>query len=288
MKTFYYCHTGHRIGLDRFRRAATIIRALKGVDITLLCSDYRIAQVARDFGVEKSVGIDVVRNIPQITHHGDQLIFDSAEANPVMLEDMREYFSTFIRVSDDPKDKKEEGELLISPYLSGEGICNAYAVDEKFFQKYDKTIKLAYFFGDDDYSKDLFKHIDFIADLKPELQLGFYYFLDYEEQLKESFKRYHEFEDYDDMIQKTDILITASPQAVLESLASGGKPVYLQRDDYSEDFQELFKKMNIPIIKDYNKNNLSVILETIENHNYADVKHFGNIINEFIKESLIL
>ncbi len=288
MKTFYYCHTGHRIGLDRFRRAATILRTLEGADITLLCSDYRIAQVARDFGVHKSVGIDVVRNIPQITHHGDQLIFDSAEANPIMLEDMRKYFSTFIRVSDDPNDKKEEGELLISPYLEGEGICNGYAIDEKFFQKYDKTIKVSYFFGDDDYSKDLYKHIDLIADLEPELQLGFYYFLDYEEQLKKLFKHYHEFENYDEMIQRTEILITASAQAVLESLASGGKPIYIQRDDYSGDFQQLFRDLNIPVVTDYNKNNLSVILETIQNHNYGDVKHFGNIIGNFIKESLIL
>ena len=60
MRIFYYVHTGHRIGLDRFRRAATIIKALGDVDITLLCSDYRIAQIARDFGVKNSVGLDVL------------------------------------------------------------------------------------------------------------------------------------------------------------------------------------------------------------------------------------
>ena len=66
----------HRIGLDRFRRAAAILNALDDENITLLCSDFRIAQIARDFGVKNSVGLDVVRNIPQISHHGDQLIFD--------------------------------------------------------------------------------------------------------------------------------------------------------------------------------------------------------------------
>ncbi len=288
MKIFYYVHTGHRIGLDRFRRAAAILKGLQDEDITLLTSDYRIAQVARDFGIEKSVGIDVVRNIPQITHHGDKLIFDSEEANPLMLEDMRKYFSTFIRVSDNPHDTKEDGELLISPYLDGEGVCNAYAIDEEFFQNHNKTIKLAYFFGDDDYSKDLMKHFDFIADLQPQLQLGFYYFLDYEDELKQRFKDYHEFEDYNEMIQKTEILITASPQAALENLASGGKPIYVQREDYSEDYQQLLKQLNIPIVSKYDKNILSVILQTINNHKYAEVKHFGNIISKFIKESLIL
>ena len=92
MKTYYYVHTGHRIGLDRFRRATTLLRELKDKEITLLCSDYRIAQIAYKFGIENCVGVDVVRNIPYIAQHGDKLIFDSDEANPIMLEDMKSFF----------------------------------------------------------------------------------------------------------------------------------------------------------------------------------------------------
>ncbi|OIP55498.1 MAG: hypothetical protein AUK54_03830 [Helicobacteraceae bacterium CG2_30_36_10] len=288
MKTFYYVHTGHRIGLDRFRRAATIIRSLGDVDITLLCSDFRIAQVAKDFGVQKSVGLDVIRNIPQIAHNGDQLIFDSEEANPIMLDDMRKYFSTFIRVSDSPDDKKEENELLISPYLEGEGICKAYAVDDSFFTQTPKTIKMTYFFGDDDYEKDLEKNLAFLEGLEPDLQLGFYYFLDYEENLKKLFKNYHEFEEYEDTIKKTEILITASPQAVLESLACGSKPIYIQREDYTTDFIPLFESLNIPIIKKFDKNHLNVILETINNRNYYQMEQKSNNLSKFIKENLTL
>lgn len=288
MKTFYYVHTGHRIGLDRFRRACAIINSLGDVDITLLCSDFRIAQIAKDFGVENSVGIDVVRNIPQISHHGDKLIFDSVEANPIMLDDMRQYFSTFIRVSDDINDIKEDGELLISPYLNGDGICNAYAVDSTYFTNEQKSIKISYFFGDDDYEKDLEKHLDFVDGLNPDLQLGFYYFLDYEDMLKEKFVNYYEFEDYEQMIKKSEILITASPQAVLESLACGGKPIYFQREDYSKDFTELFKKLNIPVIENYDKNHLNEIIKTIDNHKYLKVDDNCNKISKFIKENLNL
>jgi len=265
MRTFYYVHTGHRIGLDRFRRAATIIRALEDTDITLLCSDFRIAQIARDFGVEKSVGIDVVRNIPQISHHGDRLIFDSDEANPIMLEDMKSYFSTFIHI--------KNSEVVI---------------DESYFKNYEKTIKLTYFFGDDDYEKDLEKNLDFLGALEPDLQLGFYYFLDYEDMLKEKFENYHEFEEYEEMIQKTDILITASPQAILESLASGGRPIYVKREDYSDDFDELFTSLNIPIINNYNKNELTVILKTINNRKYENIENISNKITKLIKENLNL
>jgi len=265
MKIFYYVHTGHRIGLDRFRRAAAIIKSLGNVDITLLCSDFRIAQVAKDFGVQKSVGVDVVRNIPQISHYGDKLIFDSEEANPIMLEDMKNYFSTFIHIKND--------EL---------------AIDETYFSEAKKTIELTYFFGDDDYEKDLEKNLDFVDGLNVDLQLGFYYFLDYEDMLKTKFKNYHEFEDYEETIKKSKVLITASPQAVLESLACGNKPIYIQREDYMKDFQNLFISLNVPIIENFCKNQLTAVLETINSHKYAILDQNSNRINEFIKENLTL
>jgi len=288
MKIYYYVHTGHRIGLDRFRRAATIIRALEGADITLLCSDFRIANEAKHFGIDKSVGIDVVRNIPQIANNGDKIIFDSAEANPIMLDDMRKYFSTFIRLSDDKSDKKEENELLISPYLEGKGVCNSYVVDDKYFQVHEKSIEIAYFFGDDDYEKDLEKNISFIEDLNPNLLLGFYYFLDYEDILKEKFKNYYEFEDYDEVIQKSEILITASPQAVLENLASGGKPIYIQREDYTIEFLELFRSLNIPVVENYDKLRLIDIISSINNNIYSKMEQSSKKTADFIKENLNL
>ena len=288
MRTFYYVHTGHRIGLDRFRRAAAILHTLQDEDITLLTSDYRIAQIARDFGIEKSVGIDVVRNIPQISHNGDKLIFDSDEANPLMLEDMREYFSAFVRISDDKNDTKDPKEFLISPYLEGEGICNCVAVDERFFGDFQKSVELTYFFGDDDYEKDLEKHFDFIEDLNPNLQLGFYYFLNYEDMLKEKFPNHFEFEEYDTMIQSTKVLLTASPQAVLDSLAAGSKPIFFQREDYTKDFISLFEKLNIPVVNNYDKNHLSEIITTINDRKYERIEQNSNKFSQFIKESLNL
>lgn len=288
MRYFYYVHTGHRIGLDRFRRACAIIRMLKDVDITLLCSDFRIAHEARSFGISKAVGIDDVRNISKIAQRGDKLIFDSEEANPIMLDDMRDYFSSFIRISDKEDDIRDKREFLISPYLEGEGICNALIVDEKYFKDSKKEIELSYFFGDDDYEKDLEKHLDFIKDLNPALQLGFYYFLDYEDKLKEIFKNYYEFEEYDTVITQSKILISASSQAVLESLASGGKPIYIQREDYTKDFISLFKKLGIPIVINYDKELLIATIELICNKNYFKMEQINEKLITFIKESLDL
>jgi hypothetical protein len=286
MKTYYYVHTGHRIGLDRFRRACTVIRLLKGVDITLLCSDFRIAQIASELGVEKSVGIDVVRNIPQISHNGDKIIFDSDEANSIMLNDMRKYFSKFIRVSDNEDDIKENGEYLISPYLNETDVCNVIIIDDKYFEKEEKSIELSFFFGDDDYDKQFEQNFALLDGLNPDLLLGFYYFLDYEDMLKEKFTNNHEFEDYDDVIKKSKILITASPQAVLENLASGGKPIFIQRKDYPTDFQKLFKKLNIPIVEYYQNRQLMTILKDLGKHEYYKVEQNSRKLSKFIKESL--
>ena len=264
MKKYYYVHTGHRIGLDRFRRAVAILNELDD-DITLLCSDFRIAQVAKDFGVEKSVGIDVVRNIPYIAENGDVLIFDSDEANPIMLEDMKNFFSTFIHV--------EENEIV---------------VDKKFFGNFEKTTKISYFFGDDDYEKDLMKNIDFVDGLNVSLGLGFYYFLDYEDELRTKFSKCFEFEEYDEMVTTSEILVTSSPQAVLDALASKTKPIYFQRENYTHSFNEVFEKLGVPVIYDYNKEKLSEIINNIDSINYSEMAENSNKVVNMIKNSLNL
>lgn len=288
MRTFYYVHTGHRIGLDRFRRACAILRAVGDDSITLLCSDYRIASEARQFGVKNSVGIDDVRNIPHIAEHGDQLIFDSSEANPFMLEDMRGFFSRFIRVSDDPNDKKADGEYLISPYLEGEGICKAVMVDDRYFGEFEKDEEITFFYGDDDYEKDLLKNLEFVKDLDPALGLGFYYFLDYEDELKSIFSRHYEFEEYDDMITKSKIFISSSPQAILDAAASGSRVVYVQRDDYVRDFRDLFITLGVDVVDNYDKKLLSDILSNQNVKKDFKMEQNSKKIATFIKQSLVL
>ncbi len=289
MRYFYYVHTGHRIGLDRFHRAVAIVNELqKEIDITLLCSDFRIAAEAKEYGIKRSVGVDVVRNIPQIAHHYDKMIFDSAEVNPTLLQDMTEYFSTFIRISDDSSDSKHPNEFLISPYLLGEGICTAVVVDERYFEVLPKTIPLSIFFGDDDYEKDLERHQGIFKPLNAELLMGFYHFLGYENSLKESFSKIHECEHYDEVIRHSEILISASPMAVLQNLAGGGNPVYLQRGDYPKDFIPLFEALNIPCVDQFDGDQLVKTLRIVSTNNYLSVDKSNIKVIEFIRKSFNL
>jgi hypothetical protein len=289
MRYFYYVHTGHRIGLDRFHRAVALVNELqKEIDITLLCSDFRIASEAKEYGIKRAVGVDVVRNIPQIAHHYDKIIFDSAEINPTLLQDMSEYFSTFIRISDNPSETKHPNEYLISPYLLGEGICTAVVIDERYFDVLPKTIPVALFFGDDDYEKDLEKHQAIFKPLNTELLMGFYHFLGYENSLKESFSTIHPCESYENVIRSSAILITSSPMAVLQNLAGGGKPIYLQRGDYPRDFIPLFERLNIPCVDGFESEPLSEAIRIVSTNNYLSVDKSNIKVIEFIRKTFNL
>ena len=290
MRVFYYVHTGHRIGLDRFRRAAAIINCIKDeIDITLLTSDYRIASIAREFGIDNAVGIDVVRNIANIAQQGDKLIFDSEEANPLMLEDMRNYFSSFVRITEQPNDPQMPKEALISIYpQEGENVLEALIVDERYFGSFKKDIAMSFFFGDDDYEKDLQKHIECLKGYDLYLQLGFYYFLDYEAMLQKEFPNHFEFEEYEEMIKRSDILLTSSPQAVLESLASGGRPIYIQREDYTKNYIPLFESLGVAVLDRFEKEKCDKIIKSLSYERYKKIEKKCYKITNFLKKSLNL
>ncbi|MGZ5207531.1 MAG: hypothetical protein ACXWB0_00770 [Sulfuricurvum sp.] len=288
MRTFYYVHTGHRIGLDRFHRAVAILNELKDLDITLLCSDFRIAGEARKYGIKRAVGVDVVRNIPQIAQHGDKIIFDSDEINPTLMEDMTQFFSTFIRISDNPDAVKYEKEFLISPYLHGDKIVTGTVVDTKYSEVFPKTIPMALFFGDDDYEKDLQTHQSLFSPYKMELLMGFYHFLGYENNLKESFSTIHESEEYDTVIRGTDVLISSSPMAILQNFAGGGRPIYLQRPDYPRDFLPLFEKIGFPVVYGYDKERLMEVISKQISKSYQNNQRSNNEVIKFIRNTLVL
>jgi hypothetical protein len=285
-RIFYYAHTGHRIGLDRFHRAAAIINALSEYEITLLTSDYRIAQIAHTYGIKRSVGVDVVRNIPQIAHNGDILIFDSAEANPAMLADMQRFFSVFIRIGDDPEDQVFPGEYLVNPYVKDAHCCNALAIDKKFFEPAPKSEERVFFFGDDDYEEDLFKHKATLAGSAFKLLLGFYFFVNYEEKLKDAFAELIEPEEYEETIRQAKLFVTCSPIAALQALASGSRPIYLQREDYPKDFLPLFGELHIPCADFADEEALVSLIKTNASHDYCTPDSSAADVAGFIKKIL--
>ena len=121
-----------------------------------------------------------------------------------------------------------------------------------------------------------------------DLLMGFYHFLGYENSLKESFGTIHDSETYDEVIRSTNVLLSASPQAVLQNLAAGGRPVYLQRPDYPHDFLPLFKELNIPVVTDLTQEQLMQTISTALSNNYHLMDKNNTKVIEFIRKTFNL
>ena len=253
-KIYYYIHTGHRVGLERLRRSAPVINALlkMGEEVTLLTSDFRAGEFAREqFGIRKYVSVDVPRNIANIATPADFLVYDSQEEHRAMWESMADYFRGVVRISDDPEDfvTKERG--LVSPVASGEGILTAEIVDSRYFEVAEHGEKTVYFWGDDDYDTRLLTLADAFEGLDVTLLEGYYFFLQYGEELATKFAGVAESEAYDETLTGAKRFLTSSPQSALEALAAGSCPIYIEKPGVPVSWRERMKRYGIPVVENF-------------------------------------
>lgn len=261
MQIYFYAHTGHKVGLECFRRSVALIREFEAFDPILLTSDYRAASLARDYGIKRAIGVDVVRNIANVAKRGDVLIYDSNEHSEKLLEDMIDYFSTFIRFSDRQDEIPKKGEILISPYQKGENIIHGVIVDRRFFGDFNKRSDKLFFYGDDDYNKDLLKIAPELRGLCMDLLEGFYFFFGYQGELAPYFKAIYESETYEERLKESRIFVTSSFQSALEALASKSSPIYIQRPDKPAVYLPLLRKFNIPVLEEFDTALLEAAIE---------------------------
>ena len=257
MNIYIYTKTGHSVGLDALRRGAVLYKQLeeKGCEPILCTSDYRAATFARDLGVYRGVGIDIIGNLPNMMENNDMLIFDSDEPSETMRKYMDEYCTHLYEVGVDvPKN----------------------LVDDKFFQGGDSSIEKTFFFGDDDYSDSLLLEIcknQYKQNIN--LLMGHYFFLGNDDKLKPYFSEITDEEEYFETIVNSKYLLTGSLNAAFESLASGNHPVFLTRDDKDENI-DLIKEYNIPIISG---KKISEIIKKFEEviDNYPETKKLEKV-----------
>jgi len=256
MRVYYYINTGHRVGLDRLRRSAPIIKALEemGVEITMLTNDFRAGEYAKEqFEIKKYVSVDIVRNIANIASTQDVLIFDSQEESRAMWEDMATYFHKFIRISDNPDDFAQKSEILLSSMKEIEDAPQVDVVDSRYFEdNEDHNGGIVYFWGDDDYEQKLLELSDAFEGLDVTLLEGYYFFMQYGNELSKKFKSVKESESYDETLKKADIFITSSPQSAFEALVARSNPIYLKKPGTSDVWDRKMEKFGVPIILEFN------------------------------------
>ena len=271
MQVYLYAKSGHTVGLEATKRCAVVANALKEFEPILCTSDFRAGAFAKDnLGVKKYVNIDVVRNLHNMMHRGDILIYETPEVNENMKEEMKEFCT-----------------LL---YGIGEEL-NEIIVDESIYIKNENpTIEKTIFFGDDDYHNLLLGIIEDSKKYDINLLMGHYFFLGNEKIFVNHFLNIIDEEEYVQTIQNSKYLLTTSLQTALESLSCGNKPVLFRRIDKSYD-EELIKKLNLPLIQSDNLEELINQFELIIK-DYPIITNFKctnfKIISSEIKEKIEL
>ena len=271
MNIYIYTKSGHNFGLDRVRRGAVLYKLLeqKGCEPILCTSDYRAATFARELGVYRGVGIDIIENLPNLMERSDMLIFDSDEPSETMLSFMDEYCTHLYQVGKD---------------------IPLQIVDDKYFTQKDQPSldKKVFFFGDDDYHDLLLKLSNGCDKQDISLLMGHYFFLGNEDKLAPYFNNVIDEDEYYETISSTKYLLSSSINTVFESLASGNLPIFYKREDKDENI-DILKQYNIPIIE---ASNLSETISKFEDitSNYPQIKPLEKVdISDILNEiSLVI
>jgi len=284
MNLYIYAKSGHQVGLDSVKRAIAIYKKFEEFDPTLLVSDFRAGEFAKNFGIKKYIFVDVAGNISNVAYKNDILIYDSNEINENLLKEMINFFSLFIRV-DQGSLERFDNEIFISQFTKNSDIYGAI-IDEDYYKynalKSENKYNKALFFGDDDYLNILIELIKNSENIEIPLLLGHYFLLNNEDILEQKFKTIVEDENYEDFIKETKYLLTTSPQTVFESIASGNYPVYFQRADKTQEYNKIIQDLNIPIISGQT---IDELLNNFEKtiSEYPKIKSISTVVNQILE-----
>ena len=226
---FYYAYSGHKNGLERVRRGAALMNALRerGTEATLLVNDFRAGLVAKELGVKDYVTVETVQDIDAVAQIGDSIIIDSLEDDHGRLVKYCSDFKQVWRFAHSADDRSIHGEILLRAGVQEEADIDAAIVEHSYYNTFDKEERVLFYLGDSDYDKIILNNESFFKSFEMELLLGNYFFVKYEDDLAKLFKVLHEPEEYEALIQSSTTVVTSSSQTALEAKVAGAKVIYI-------------------------------------------------------------
>ncbi len=262
---FYYANSGHKIGLERVRRGAALLKRLanQGVETQLLVNDFRAGLAAKDLGVKEYVTVETVQDIDAIAQFGDSIIIDSPEDDHGRLVKYCEDFKHVWRFEVGSDDLSVHGETLFKVECKDNSCENAVIVDDEYFEETKKAERTLFFLSDADYDKTILSNESFFKTLDMELLLGNYFFVKYEDDLAKLFSTLHEPEEYMDLIKSSSCIVTSSAQTALEAKASGAKVIYIDLNNSLYPL-ELLSKYSVDVVNGFDAEAVAKYLEEEE------------------------
>ena len=282
---FYYANSGHKLGLDRVRRGAALLKKLEaeGADTRLLVNDFRAGLAAKDLGVKEYVTVETVQDIDAIAEAGtNSIIIDSPEDDHGRLVKYCADFKNVWRFAHDEEDRSVHGEILFKVDCQTDACLDAVIVDEMYGPEGEKEERILFFLGDADYDKVILGNEKFFKAFNMELLLGNYFFVKYEDDLAKLFTTLHEPEEYIDLIQSSSTIVTASSQTALEAKNSGAKVIYIESEKEALYPTSLLMSQGISIVNGFDENALKVCLDDKKPEKKSSVKSLdiGKIMSQ--------
>jgi hypothetical protein len=224
---YLYAYTNHRADLDHLRRMGALWRVLerRGVAAELIVNDYRAQLAGRELGLPLATTVENIMELDALVGHGDTLVIDSPEEAGDRLGYYVEKYRRVWRVSPCGGESRY-GEELFDPWNDGAVVDPLYA--EATGEKEARNVLI---YGDTDHDKRLLDAAEELGALNLELYWGSYFYVKYEEELAKHFSLIHESEEYAELIQEAQTVVTAMPQTAAEAAAAGARVLWLDRGE---------------------------------------------------------
>ncbi len=286
---FYYAYSGHKNGLERVRRGAAVMNALRnnGTEATLLVNDFRAGLAAKELGVKDYVTVDTVQDIDAIAQVGDSIIIDSLEDDHGRLVKFCSDFKQVWRFAHSMDDKSIHGEILLRAEGQNEADVDALIVEDSYFDTHDKEERVLFFLGDSDYDKVILSNEIFFKSFKMELLLGNYFFVKYEDDLAKLFNELHEPEEYERLIQGSTTVVTSSSQTALEAKMAGAKVIYIELIEDTLYPTALLNDFGIASVQGLSIEAVQALLDKKEEENSSEYKEKLSMISKKLINNIL-
>ncbi len=270
---YLYAYTNHKSDLESLRRVAALYKDLneRGIECEILLNDYRAQLLLRDWGLPLATTIETIKDIDAVASIDDIVLIDSPEKIEGRVLDYPNKFKKVIYINSSCQEVEFDGADIINIVLDKKIIASNLDVDKK-------SKDSIFIFGDSDYDKIILKNLDLFKNKNLDLYWGIYFFVKYEDSLKEVFNDIIEPEEYYDILKEYKNIVTSSFQIALESAINGANVQFLKLKDISSCQEELLKSLDIKI-SNIIIDDLSVLLnKKIKNSNNEII----NIIYDYM------
>jgi len=224
---YLYAYTNHRADLEALRRMGALWRALesRGVRAELIVNDYRAQLAGRELELPPATTVENIMELDAVVSHGGTVVIDSPEDPGERLGFYVEKYEAVYRV-EPCGGTSRFGETVLEAYNEGAVVDPVYEAASTV-----KIPRKVLIYGDTDHDKRLLNAAEALGALGLDLYWGSYFYVKYEEELARCFGTIHESEEYRELIEGSETVVTAMPQTAAEAIVAGAKTIWLDRGE---------------------------------------------------------